>query len=110
MEKPIQEEELQALIYGIYIFKKNIYEEGKLFNQDITIPKSVQMPERTQNIDENSLEYLYNLSDEELDDLDKLYENQMEEAKNEISRLEDILQTYKQSIKKLQGEIETDLG
>ena len=38
MEKLFQEEELQALIYGIYIFKKNIYEEGKLFNQDITIP------------------------------------------------------------------------
>lgn len=38
MEKPIQEEELQALIQGINIFKKNVYEEGKLFNQDITIP------------------------------------------------------------------------
>lgn len=74
----------------------------------ITIPKSVKMPmqiEESDELDENSLEYLYKLSDEELDNLDELYDNQMEEAKNELERLDNILQTYKQSIKKLQNQI-----
>lgn len=74
----------------------------------ITIPKSVKMPmqiEETEELDENSLEYLYQLSDEELDHLDELYNGQIEEAKNELERLDNILQTYKQSIKKLQNQI-----
>lgn len=76
--------------------------------QNITIPKAIKMPiriEEPEEPEENSLEYLYKLSDEELDDLDKLYDKQMEEAQNEISRLDNILQTYKQSIKKMQGQI-----
>ena len=74
----------------------------------ITIPKAVKMPmqiEEPEELDENSLEYLYKLSDEELDDLDKLYDVQMEEAKNEFAKLENILKTYEDSIKKLQGKI-----
>ncbi len=73
----------------------------------ITIPKAVQMPTQVMEPiepDENSLEYLYKLSDEELDNLNNLYDSQMEEAKNEILKLDNILQSYKQSIKKLQGQ------
>lgn len=76
--------------------------------QTFTIPKAVKMPIRIENpeeVDENSLEYLYKLSDEELDDLNKLYNDQMEEAKNEIIKLDNILETYRQTIKKLQGKI-----
>ena len=79
---------------------------------EITVPKSVQMPEKMEQasmeVDENSLEYLYQLSDEELENLDQLYDEQMEETKNEVLRLEEILQSYKQTIKKLQTEVETD--
>lgn len=77
-------------------------------NASITIPKAVKMPTKIEESiepDENSLEYLYQLSDQELDDLDDLYNKQMEEAKEEIIRLDNILQTYKQSIKKLQGQV-----
>ena len=79
--------------------------------QNITIPKSVKMPvrlEESEELDENSMEYLYKLSDAELDDLEKIYDTQMEEAKNEIARLDNILEDYKQSIKKLQGKIAED--
>lgn len=80
---------------------------------EITVPKSVQMPEKMEQasmeVDENSLEYLYHLSDEELDKLDDLYDEQIEEVKNEVLRLDGILQSYKQSIKKLQTEVETDI-
>ncbi len=71
---------------------------------NITIPKAVQMPASTEEIplDKNSLEYLYELSDEELELINQQYDEQMEEAKNEILRLENILQTYKQSIQKMQ--------
>lgn len=74
----------------------------------ITIPKAVRMPiqmEETMEPDENSLEYLYKLSDEELENLNDAYDQQMEDAKNEIEKLEDILQTYKDTIKKLQGKM-----
>lgn len=76
--------------------------------QTFTIPKAVKMPirmEAPEEVDENSLEYLYKLNDEELDDLNKLYNEQMEEAKNEILKLDNILESYRQSIKKLQGKI-----
>ena len=79
--------------------------------QEITIPKAVKMPVReieTEEQIENGLEYLYKLSDDELDDLSKDYDNQMEEAKNEFLKLENILQTYKQTIKKLQGKMEEE--
>lgn len=78
---------------------------------NITIPKAVKMPVRMEEpevFSENSLEYLYQLSDDELDNLDYLYDEQMEEAKNEIIKLENILQTYKQSIKKLQENLTED--
>ena len=55
------------------------------------------------------MEYLYHLSDEELDNLDDLYDEQIEEVKNEVLRLDGILQSYKQSIKKLQTVVETDI-
>lgn len=74
----------------------------------ITIPKAVKMPvqmEESIEPDENSLEYLYKLSDKELENLNNLYDQQMEEAKNEIEKLDDILQTYKDTIKKLQGKM-----
>lgn len=79
---------------------------------NITIPKAVKMPAQMNEPmepDENSLEYLYKLSDQELDDLNELYDNQMEEAKNELLKLDNILQTYKQSIKKLQGQMEEEV-
>ena len=90
--------------------KKHEWEEEPVTvkAQEITIPKAVKMPtkfEEPEELDENSLEYLYKLSDTELDNLDKLYDGQMEEAKNELLRLDNILQTYKQSIKKLQGQV-----
>lgn len=94
------------------IFQKSEMEETQEDLAEITVPKSVKMPEKTEQVpmvsDENSLEYLYQLSDEELENLDQLYEDQMEEAKNEVLRLEEILQSYKQTIKKLQTEVETD--
>lgn len=94
------------------IFQKSEMEETQEGLAEITVPKSVKMPEKTEQVpmvsDENSLEYLYQLSDEELENLDQLYEDQMEEAKNEVLRLEEILQSYKQTIKKLQTEVETD--
>lgn len=74
----------------------------------ITIPKAVRMPiqmEDTMETDENSLEYLYKLSDEELENLNDLYDQQMEDAKNEIEKLDNILQTYRETIKKMQGKM-----
>ena len=68
-----------------------------------------KMEQASMEVDENSLEYLYHLSDEELDKLDDLYDEQIEEVKNEVLRLDGILQSYKQSIKKLQTEVETDI-
>lgn len=91
------------------ITQENVVEQAP----SITIPKAVKMPAKiTEPIepDENSLEYLYKLSDEELDNLNDLYDKQMEEAKNEIVRLDNILQTYKQSIKKLQGQMAEEEG
>lgn len=76
---------------------------------DITIPKSVKMTSKIdtiEDVDKNSLEYLYKLSDNELDNLNKLYDVQMEEAKNEIEKLNGILESYKESIKKMQEQIE----
>lgn len=100
-------------VKGIFIKEEKIEnievdELSKNEIENITIPKNVKMPVRIEDVDENSLEYLYNLSDEELDNLDELYDSQMEEQKNEALRLEDILQTYKQSIKKLQGEVDAE--
>ncbi len=74
----------------------------------ITIPKAVKMPvqmEESMEPDENSLEYLYKLSDDELESLNNLYDQQMEEAKNEIEKLDNILQMYKDTIKKMQGKM-----
>lgn len=94
------------------IFHKDEREEPQESLAEITVPKSVKMPEKMEQVpsvtDENSLEYLYQLSDEELENLDQLYEGQMEEAKSEVLKLEEILQSYKQTIKKLQTEVETD--
>ncbi len=75
---------------------------------NITIPKTVKMVDEIEldtEPDKNSLEYLYQLPDEELDELNQFYEQQMEESKNEIERLNGILQTYKESIKTLQGKL-----
>lgn len=84
--------------------EKNIWNEQiEEKNSNIIIPKDVakiQIEEEPE--DENSLEYLYKLSDEKLDDLSSLYDVQIEEAKNEALKLENILQSYKQNIKKLQ--------
>lgn len=95
------------------IFHKEEMEYTPENVSEITVPKSVQMPEKMEQasmeVDENSLEYLYHLSDEELDKLDDLYDEQIEEVKNEMLRLDGILQSYKQSIKKLQTEVETDI-
>lgn len=95
------------------IFHKEEMEYTPENVSEITVPKSVQMPEKMEQasmeVDENSLEYLYHLSDEELDKLDDLYDEQIEEVKNEVLRLDGILQSYKQSIKKLQTEVETDI-
>lgn len=94
------------------VFHKDEIEEPQESLAEITVPKSVKMPEKIEQTssvsDENSLEYLYQLSDEELENLDQLYDEQMEETKNEVLRLEEILQSYKQTIKKLQTEVETD--
>lgn len=94
------------------IFHKDEIEETQESLAEITVPKSVKMPEKMEQApsitDENSLEYLYQLSDEELENLDQLYEGQIEETKNEVLKLEEILQSYKQTIKKLQTEVETD--
>ena len=98
------------------IFNKDSNDENSKWNEqnvdskplDITIPKAVQIPLKITEqdaVDENSLEYLYNLSDEELDELDNLYDAQMEEAKTEIEKLDSMLQTYRESIKKLQSQL-----
>lgn len=96
-----------------HMFHKEEIEDAPENVSEITVPKSVKMPEKIEQVpmetDENSLEYLYHLSDEELENLDHLYDEQMEETKNEVLRLEGILQSYKQSIKKLQTEVETDI-
>ena len=72
---------------------------------DRIVPKAVKMPEAVEEFEENSLEYLYKLSDEELENLNDAYDQQMEDAKNEIEKLDHILQTYKDTIKKLQGKM-----
>ena len=80
---------------------------------NITIPKVVKAIEKLEENpveDENSLEYLYRLSDNELEDLEHLYDEQMEELTKEIGKLEEILQSYKKSIKELQNKVETDLS
>lgn len=96
-------------IKSIFIPKDTAFGEEILQQApSITIPKAVRMPiqmEETMEPDENSLEYLYKLSDEELENLNDAYDQQMEDAKNEIEKLEDILQTYKDTIKKLQGKM-----
>ena len=71
---------------------------------DRIVPKAVKMTEAVEEFEENSLEYLYQLSDEELDELDDNYSVQMEENQKEIERLNGILQAYKDTIKKLQGQ------
>ena len=87
--------------------EKNIWNEQlEEKNSDFIIPKDVaKIQIEKEPEDENSLEYLYKLSDKELDELNLLYDTQVEEAKNEIEKLENILQNYKQSIKKLQEDI-----
>lgn len=77
-------------------------------NSKIMIPKNVKIPERAekkQPIDVNSLEYLYHLTDEELEQLEAGYDKQIEKAKQEVLRLEEILQTYKKTIKRFQEDI-----
>lgn len=88
--------------------KKNLWEEkieSEYQESKFIIPDNVEMVERKVEEDENSLSYLYKLSDEQVDKLDALYDNQMEEAKDEILKLEKILQNYKLSIKKFQEEL-----
>lgn len=87
---------------------KMIAEMTTTQNPDITIPKAVKIPEKMEEIGElgeNSLEYLYQLADDELDHLSDLYDTQMEEHKKEIERLNGILQAYKNAIKDIQGKI-----
>ncbi len=74
----------------------------------ITVPTAVTAKEPIKNLadlDKNSLEYLYQLSDEELDALEENYNQQIEDNKTEIERLNGILQSYKDSIKVLQGQL-----
>ena len=121
VEKSLMIPEKENIFKKIFKWVQNLFnkkENNKYFEepiapqiQNITIPKSVKIPirlEEEEEIDENSMEYLYKLSDAELDDLEKLYDTQMEDAKNEIARLDNILEEYKQSIKKLQGKIAED--
>lgn len=80
---------------------------------NITIPKVVKTPEKVEEIvpeDENSLTYLYRLSEGELEDLEHLYDEQIEESVKEVTRLEEMLQSYKKSIKELQNKVETDFN
>lgn len=80
---------------------------------NITIPKVVKSFEKIEEMpveDENSLAYLYRLSDEELEDLEHLYDEKMDESTKEIAKLEEMLQSYKKTIKELQNKVETDLS
>ena len=90
------------------IFKKEKEIEILEIKENITIPKAVKMPikeETIDDIDENSLEYLYKLTDDELDKVEKEYNTQMEQASSEIAKLENILKSYKENIKKLQNNL-----
>ena len=111
--------EKENIFKRLFKWITNIFHKDEIIEKEtqeslaeITVPKSVKMPEKMEQApsitDENSLEYLYQLSDEELENLDQLYEGQIEEAKSEVLKLEEILQSYKQTIKKLQTEVETD--
>ena len=115
LEKNLIVPEKETIFSRFFKWVKTVFgkKQEKIWSQEpvvsqfpnITIPKAVQMPiqiEEPEGIDKNDLEYLAKLSDSELDDLDKLYDEQIEEAKSEMVRLENILQTYKQSIKKMQ--------
>lgn len=94
--------------------RSDYIDENIIINSSIqtyTIPEAVKMPariEKPEELDENSIEYLYKLDDDELNDLNILYNEQMEEAKAEITKLERIVETYKQTIKKLQGQLSED--
>lgn len=73
---------------------------------NITIPKAIQMPSRIANngiVEKNSLEYLYNLSDEELNDLENEYDNQIQKTKTEIEKMNRMIEKYKDNIKKYRG-------
>ena len=124
LEKSLMIKEPENIFSRFFNWMKNLFgkKEEVIYNSDLvenepnimpefTIPKAVQIPVRQEveeELVENSLEYLYKLSDAELDSLNQDYDNQMEEAKNELMKLENILQTYKQSIKKLQGQVESE--
>lgn len=123
-EKSLIVQENENVFTRFFKWIKNIFsrkekqsdyiEENIMINSSIqtyTIPEAVKMPTRIENpeeLDENSIEYLYKLDDDELNDLNILYNEQMEEAKTEITKLERIVETYKQTIKKLQGQLSED--
>lgn len=115
IEKNLMIPERESIFIRLFKWAKKTFgkKEEKIWTEepvtaevsDITVPKAVKMPitvEEPEEFGENSLEYLYKLSDEKLDELDKLYDGQIEEAKNEVLKLENILQNYKQNIKRLQ--------
>lgn len=82
---------------------EELVEENK---PNIIIPEAVQIPGQVMaqkaNLEEGSLEYLYCLSDKELDRLDKFYDDKIEDSKKELLRLNEILHAYKEELKKYQ--------
>ena len=84
--------------------------------KEFTIPKAVKLPVREEIIqepeeqEENTLEYLYKLSDKELDDLNEEYDEQMEKSKSEFLKLENMLNTYRKTIRELKGQIDEQEG
>ena len=99
-------------IKGIFGKDEELYFEGNFENvteqTEYTIPKNVKLPIRLENIDDldkNSIEYLYSLSDNEIENLNELYNNQMDDCKGELEKLEEMLQKYRQKIKQLQQQL-----
>ena len=113
VEKSLIIPEKENIFTRLFKWIKNIFKKEKEIEileikENITIPKAVKMPikeETIDDIDENSLEYLYKLTDDELDKVEKEYNTQMEQASSEIAKLENILKSYKENIKKLQNNL-----
>lgn len=113
VEKSLMIPEKENIFSRFFKWVKNIFKKEKEIEileikENITIPKAVKFPikeETIEEIDENSLEYLYKLTDDELDKVEKDYNVQMEQASSEIAKLENILQSYKESIRKLQNNL-----
>ena len=116
IEKSLIVPEKENIFSKFFKWIKNIFNKPKEIEyvevkETITIPKAVKMPiydEKIDEIDENSLEYLYKLTDDELDKIEKDYNLQMEQASSEIAKLEDILKSYKETIKKLQNNLSSE--